>query len=124
MSQPIHDQDRTALVAHLDFAEHHWTELIAAMDAGRPFDDGSGHLQDPGTAIQQSVLEVVQLRLVRLVLSTGGPSVTAEATVERDGRLSNHRLVADTLSDHIERPINESSALARVLRSYAIELGE
>lgn len=115
--------DQTYLEHQLDRTEEVWAELIAAMDECRPYDDGSGELQEPGTAIWQSVMEAVPLRAVRITLSTGGPGVYAETIVDRDGTISRPRLIAYSASGHVERLISPGSPLWRVLTSHAIELG-
>lgn len=112
--------DQTYLNEQLDYTVETFTTLFAALDAGEEYDDGSGAGQDPDSVLADSVMEVVQLRTVRLLLSTGGPRVTAEVTIERDGPLSGHRLTAATPWDDVVRPVHPHSAVGRLLERHAV----
>lgn len=107
--------DQTYLNEQLDYTVETFVALFAALDASIPYDDGSGGPQDPDAVLAESVMEVIQVRTVRLLLSTGGPRVTAEVMIERDGSLSGHRLTAATPWDDVVRPVHPHSAVGRLL---------
>lgn len=111
--------DRTILEQQLDGTEVTFDSVFASLDANRPFDDGSGLLQDPSIVLAGTVMEIVELKLIRLVASTGGPRVVAEVVVERDDSLSGHRLVASTPWDDLTREVSPSSGTGRALAYYA-----
>lgn len=111
--------NQTYLNDQLDGTVETFAELFAARDARIPYDDGSGAGQDPDSVLSESVMEVISLRTVRLLLSTGGPRVTGEVTIERDGRLSGHRLTAATPWDDVVRPVHPHSAVGRLLERFA-----
>lgn len=112
-------QDHDYLVQQIDATAETYAELFAAVDAGTHYDDGSGCPQDPHAALSQAVIEVYPLRALRLLLSTGGPRVTAEATIERDGTLSGHRITASTPWDDVARHVHPGSGVGRLLEQHA-----
>lgn len=112
--------DQTYLNEQLDYTVETFAALFAALDAGEEYDDGSDAGQDPDSVLADSVMEIVQLKTVRLLLSTGGPRITAEVTIERDGSLSNHRVTAASPWDDVVRPVHPHSAVGRLLERHAL----
>jgi hypothetical protein len=117
-------QDLDQLTLQLDGTAATFDDVFAALDANTDYDDGTGSLQDPNVAMGDCVIEVIELRAVRLLLSTGGPRVVAEAIIERDGRASGHQLVGSTLSDQLVRSVSASSGVGRALQHHVDYLSQ
>jgi hypothetical protein len=107
-----------ALAAQLDAQAAHFNALFAAMDAGITY-DGNSSAQEPDDALDELPLEVTVKRRICVLLTYGGPTVTAEADLDDTDSISNARLTGHWGNEHIERQLSPDGGLFRGLQHYA-----
>lgn len=98
--------------------EKTFSEIFKALDAG-----GSHNDYDPIDSLHEEPLEVVMRRQVSVVLTTGGPHVEIEATIDEDGDITQPRWVAYWGGEKVERPIASDEAAHRALTYFTEGLG-